>query len=61
MGAERGNFGDVPNPLAVTYEASRGFDDNRGGASAMPFAVRVVAWLAAIIVVRGIAVAWLAA
>ncbi|MDR6954872.1 hypothetical protein J2X65_004248 [Ancylobacter sp. 3268] len=44
---------------AVTHEASRGFDDNRGGGSVMPFVVRVVVWLAAIVALGGMAVAWL--
>lgn len=47
------------HPPAVTHEASRGFDDNRGGASVMPFVVRVVVWLAAIVALGGMAVAWL--
>lgn len=44
---------------AVTHEASRGYDDNRGGSSPLPFVTRVIVWLAIIVVLGGLVVAWL--
>ncbi|MBS7544273.1 hypothetical protein [Ancylobacter oerskovii] len=48
--------GEAPG---VTHEAPRGYDDNRGGASPLPFVARVIFWLAAIMVLGGLVVAWI--
>lgn len=47
------------NAPAVAHEAPRGYGDNRGGASQLPFVVRVILWLVGILVLGGLIVAWL--